>query len=187
MKVLFRIILFLLLLVLLCGVAGILSIFTPIPWLSSFVQTSMKAYPWLTLVFSIMLLVFAAAVALALILTVSVPTKKKLFVLGRGMGRIEITRRSIESVASATVETVPDVKRYFVQVKGSLRPRRVKLDVQVEPQDEYVDLAQLGAAVQQRLVQEMAESLAVEPRHVKVRIQPVHHHQRHLDKVPRVV
>ena len=190
MKVLARIILFLLALCLLVGLLAVLSVFTAIPWLSDFVQDLTARYSWLTLAFSIVLLACIAAAVLALILIVSVPTKRRLFILGRSAGKIEITRQSVESAAAASLDGIHEVKRYQVQAKGSMRPGKLKLEVQAEPRSGEVNLDAMGQTVQQKLAHDLSHCLAIEPRHIKVRIQPVHQSvegRRRSARVPRVV
>ncbi|MGD9559635.1 MAG: alkaline shock response membrane anchor protein AmaP [Oscillospiraceae bacterium] len=190
MKVFVRIVGFLLVLALLAGLVAMLSVFTDIPWLSAFVQGLIVRWPWLNLAFSIVLLCCITAGVLALILIVSVPSKHKLFVVGRDAGKIEITRQSIESAAGASLGGIREVKRYHVQAKGDMRPGKLKLDVQAEPRDGSVNLDAMGRAVQQKLAADLADCLAMDPRHIKVRVQPVHpsaEARRQHARVPRVV
>lgn len=189
MKVVLRVILFIVGLGLLCGLAGALALITTVPWLSDFVSRLTGTYTWLPMVFAIVLLFFMAVSVLGLVLVVSVHPKKNLFVLNRDGGKIEITRQSVESEANKALEAVPELKRYHVHTRGDMRPGKLKLEVQAEPRDRQTDLARLGQTVQQHLSQVLAECLAIRPEHVKVRIQPVstqetHHHHA---KVPRVV
>lgn len=190
MKIIVRAILFVLVLCLLAGLAGVLSLITPIPWLSDFVAGLTSRYTWLPMVLAAIVLLYAAASVLALVLIVSVPTKRKLFILNRDGGKIEITRQSIESEANAALGTMRELKRYHVEAKGDLRPGKLRLAVQAEPRDPNTNLAQLGDAVQAHLAKVMGECLAIAPKHVKVRIQPVapsHENRHHHAKVPRVV
>lgn len=190
MKVLLRIVLFLLALCLLAGLLAILSVFTAIPWVSGFVQGLLAAWPWLPLALAVVLLFCMAATVLGLVLILSVPSKRRLLVLGRENGNIEITRQSVESTAGASLDEIPELKRYHVQAKGDMRPGRLKLEVQAEPRGGLVDMAQLAAGIQQRLAADLAGCLAMDPKHIHVRIQPIHQQQegrRQHSKVPRVV
>lgn len=191
MKILLRILLFLLVLCLLAGLVAALALLVPIPWLSGVVQQWAGALPWLPVAVGVVLIFFAALCVLGLILTLSVPAKRKQFILPREMGTIEVTRQSIESAAAGTLEGIPEVKRYHVQARGDLRPGKVKLAAEIEPRNGRTDLVALGQQVQQRLARELADSLEIDPRHIRVTIKPVQHQSgeaaaRH-SRVPRVV
>lgn len=190
MKIFVRVVLFVLVLCLIAGLAGVLSLITPIPWLSDFVTGLTSRFTWLPLVLGAVVLLFAAISVLALVLIVSVPTKRKLFILNRDGGKIEITRQSIESEANAALGAMRELKRYHVAAKGDLRPGKLRLEVQAEPRDPNINLPRLGDAVQTQLAKVMGDCLAIEAKHVKVRIQAIEpsHESRHRHaKVPRVV
>lgn len=187
MRIAGRLVLFLLVLVLLAGLLAVLGILAPVPWLSDVVQRGYQAIPWLTTALAAVVLVFAALCVLALILLLSLPTRPKYFILGRSMGDIEITKQSIESVACTTLSGMDGLKRFHVQVKGNPKPGHIRLDVDAEPKD-GVSLAALGDEVQTGLAEAMRSSLAVDPKHVRVRVTPVPQGsaQAHA-RVPRVV
>lgn len=192
MKVLVRVLLFLLLLCLLCGAAALGSLFVSIPWLSAFVGGLLGGEPWMKIVLSVVLLCFMAGCVLAAILALTLPTRRKLFITKGEAGKIVVSRKSIEDAAGHSIEHIYNAKRYYVRAKGKLRPRRLKLALQVEPRNSGMDLPQLCAEVQEQVKKDMAESLGMNPKRIKVKVEPVYYqtqegeHQQHV-KVPRVV
>lgn len=190
MKKLFRVLLFLLALVLLAGLAGVLSTIYTIPWLTGFTHQMMNAYPWLSLALAIVLMVYIVLTVAFIIFVCVAPSKKNIYTIHKNMGRLEITRQSIESAAGITLQNIPAVKRYAVHVKGNPTPGKVKLAIQVETKDAET-LASLGEEIQTRVAQDLENSLAIKPEHVKVRIEPYTIQQRdsaHNHKsIPRVV
>ncbi len=185
MRVLGRVLLFLLVLALLVGLVMVVSALVPVPWLSDFTRQAVRMLPWLSIVFAAVLLLFALVCVLALVLLASVPTRRRLYVLRRNEGRIEIERHSIERAIGGMLEEIGGVRRYRVQLRGQPSPRKLRVRLQVQPRDTMVDLGPLGQEIQTRLTSGLAESLAVEPKHVRVKIQPVGE-DKHA-KVPRVV
>lgn len=191
MKVLLRILMFIVALGLMCGLLAVLSMVTVIPWLSAQVLAWVAAYPWLPLALSVILLFFMAVCLLALVLIVSVPSKRHMFIVNRNMGKVEITRQSIESAAAASLEEVEGVKRSCVHTKGSTTPKKLKLWAEIEPRDGTANWPALGEQVQQHLAQSLSGCLAIDPKKIRVVVRPVlpqngqgsPHHAR----VPRVV
>lgn len=189
MRVLGRIVLFLLVLTLLAGLAGVLGTLVTVPWLSGAVQQAHTAAPWLPTALAAVVLVFAALCVLALVMLLTVPTRNRFFIVNRSMGDIEITKQSIESVATGTLAGITGLKRFCVQVRGNPKPGKIRLQVDAEPAD-GVSLAALGDEVQTQLSEAMRSSLAVDPKHVRVRVAPVqpgHAMDSRHAKVPRVV
>lgn len=188
MRILGRIVLFLLVLALLAGLLAVVGILTPVPWLSAMVQRAYQAMPWLTMALAGVVLLFAALCVLALVLLATVPTRRRYFVVKRELGDIEITKQSIESAASAALSGLSGLKRFHVQVKGSPGPHRVHLDVDAEPA-EGESLAAMGDEVQTSLAETLRCSLAVDPKRVRVRVVPVPpgHVEGGHARVPRVV
>lgn len=188
MKLFFRILLGILALALLAGLVGLLSLYTALPWVSAFTAGLLRQLPWLPLAFSVVLLVCIAACLLAIVLLFSVPGGRRTLVLGRDMGRIEVSSHSIESVVGASLASVHEVKRYHVHLGGDPRPHRLKVYIQAEPRDSSAPLAELGRQVQQQVQQDLAACLSIELRAVTVKLQPLPQGQatRH-SKVPRVV
>lgn len=189
MRILGRIILFLLVLALLAGLLAVLGVLVPVPWLTETVQRVYQMWPFVITAMAVTVLVFAALCVLALILLITVPTRRKYFIVSRSMGDIEITKQSIESVAGATLSRIDGVKRYNAQVKGNPKPGSIRIDVDIEPAD-GISLAALGDEVQTQLAEAMRSSLAVDPKHVKVRVTPVqpgHAENSRQARVPRVV
>lgn len=174
MKILLRVLLLGLVLALLCGLVAMLGTLVAVPWLTGFIQSARAAYPWLDLALAIVLLFFMAACVLAVVLLLSVPSKRRVFVVHRAMGDIEISKQSIEGVADACLRDVAGVKRASAHVKGDPRPGRLKIRVQAQPRDGGVPLAALGDEIQTRLRQALSGSLAIEPKHIHVKLQPVH-------------
>ena len=192
MKILVRILLCLLVLCLLGGLAAALGMVADVPWLSAQVAALMGAYSWLATALAVVLLFFGALCVLALVLLVSVPVKRRRYVVNQGLGRIEITRQSIESAAAACLDEIQAVKRYHVRTGGPLRPRKLRLEAEIEPREANIDLLELGKSIQQRLAQDMACSLEIDPKHVQVAITTVHRPwqqeaEHNHGKVPRVV
>lgn len=192
MKILGRILLFILVLALLAGLLMTLSWFVAIPWVSDFTVQMTRGYFWMPLALGIVVLFFMAVCVLALVLLVSVPTKRNLYLIKRDAGNIEITKHSIENAVGGTLESMRDVKRYHVRLKGNPKPHKLRVKLQVEPRDNTVHLGQLGADVQQRVQDELAQSLAIEPGRISVKIQSVQYQQQEgrqhgHSRVPRVV
>ncbi len=171
MKVFLRILMFLVVLVLLAGLAAVLSVFVAVPWLSAFVAQLQTAYSWLSLAFAVVLLVLGAACVLALVLLISVPIQQPVYVVPRNMGNIEITRQSIESAAGHALTDVEDIKQYTVQLKGNPLPEKIRLAVHVEPRTAAVDMVQLGDQVQAAVRENLKKYLEVDPTFVNVKIQ----------------
>lgn len=192
MKILGRVILFILALILLAGLLCVLSTFVAIPWLSDYVAGLMKSYSWLPLVLGIFVLFCMAAAVLALILLVSVPTKRRLYILKRAPGQIEITNRSIESTTAHIIGEIPGVKRSQVRLKGNPGPHKIKIHVDVEPRDATAPLAQLGETIQNNVREGLENSLAISPKAIKVKIHETEYQKgtnghRGKSKVPRVI
>lgn len=187
MKAVLRVLLFLITLVLLVGVAAILSLLVRIPWLSRFTVQSVLAYPWLTLAFAIVLAIFILATLVALVLIVAMPSKSGIYTLHRDMGKLEITRQSIESGAGITLDSFAEVKRYDVKALGDLSPGKVKLDIIAETKG-TTNFETLGQQIQTRVAADLASSLGMEPGNVQVRMRPYTPHARDEknSRVPRV-
>lgn len=192
MKILGRVLLFILALILLAGLLCVLSTFTAIPWVTDFVAGLMKSHAWLPVAFGIVVLVCMAAAVLALVLLVSVPTRRRLYILKRSPGQIEITARSIESAVTHALGEVPGIKRCHVRLKGNPRPQKIRLHIAVEPREPGEPFAALGEAIQREVKDRLEHSLLISPKSIRVRIHEAEY-QKNIDgrrgssKVPRVV
>lgn len=188
MRLLGRILLFLLVLVLLTGLLMALSTFYTIPWLSGFTAQAGQTFPSLNLALSIVLVFFIALNVLALILLVTVPTKRRIFTVRREMGRIDISPQSIVSAAEQALSTLPGLRRYSVAVAGHPSPGSVKLDIQAEPKPD-ANLVPLGDDIRQRVTEALSGGLDITPQSIHIRMQPVRQAQQggQHARVPRVV
>lgn len=193
MKTAVRVVLFILAFLLLVGLLCVLSTLTAIPWLSSFVAGLMESYPWLSTAFAVCVLLCMAAAVLALVLLVSVPTTRRLYIMKRNTGQIEITAHSIEAAAGHAAAAVAGVKRCHVRVKGSPSPGKVQLFIEVEPRDADAPFAQLGETVQAQVTKDLQNSLAISPDGIRVQIRQAEYQKgsggngRGNSKVPRVI
>ncbi len=172
MKVLSRILLVLVVLCMAAGLVALLSLTTfaaRFPWLTALVHPFFARYPWLPMALAVEVLVLLALCVLAIVLAVSRPTGRGHFTIHRKMGKIEISKQSIESAACELLSTVEGLKRYAVQVTGTPKENRVKLAVSFEPQN-GADMTKLAAAAQDAVQNGLAHSLGVDVQSVHVLI-----------------
>lgn len=191
MKIFIRIVGVILALALLAGLVAIFGLLFRVPWLTGFVYQTFLAYPYLFVALAVVLAVFALATLAFIVFAIAKPTKKNIYTLPNDAGRLEITRQSIESGVGITLQGIPEVKRYAVQIKGQPKPGKVKVVAHVETYGNE-DFAALGQEIQGRIARDLANSLQMEPGGVSVRInkqkmQEQGSRQERKSTIPRVI
>lgn len=192
MKILVRIVLFILALVELFGLVLIFSTFTDLPGFTTLAKNIGDSFPWLSLAFSIVLLACIAAALLALILLVSFPAGRNLYVMKRELGHIEITKNSIESATGHTLAEMPTIKRFHIRTKGNPNPRKLRLYIEIEPKAMDIHFAQLAADAQEKVRVALKDSLEIEPGKIHMRVEKASYQdsidgKKNHSKLPRVI
>lgn len=188
MNLLVKILLLLLSLVLLAGLACVGSVLAYIPWLSSFTANMLKTVPWFWLALTAVVLAFFVGVVAFVLFVVLFPQQRNFYVLHQSQNKLEISRTCIESGAGISLQSIPEIRRYHVQVKGNPRPKKLKLAIQAEVR-ETGNFTTLAHQIESTIKTDMQNSLGISPTHIKTRITPYcaqpaqHNHTRNTPRV----
>lgn len=155
------------------GLFVILAYFVPIPLVTVWLHEHMASQLWLSRAFAVVLLFMMTANAGLIVFAVSAKGREHTYVIPKEMGRLEISHASIRSFVGHSLESISDVKSYFVQLKGELSPQDVRIELEVEPKSRSVDLEVLGAQVQEVVQRDLEKCLAIEAQNIHVKIKPV--------------
>ncbi|MFV0401084.1 MAG: alkaline shock response membrane anchor protein AmaP [Oscillospiraceae bacterium] len=171
MKFILRILLAALALVFVVGQLCIASQFLSVPVVSDAVRNLIASQSWFSIVLAIVSLTGALAFAVLFVAILAWPSHRKDFVAVQNMGRLEISKKSIESTAGLAVQDISDVKRFQVKVKGEPSPGKVKLEVLTETR-EPVDFVGLGNQIRSKVSQDLSGSLGITPGRINVKVVP---------------
>lgn len=172
MRKIAKIFLFIVALLLLAGLLLILSQFVNIPYISSFTVTALQNYSWLATALAVVVVFFLIATVVGLLTDIFGTESSKNYEMRENMGRIEVSKKSIESTADIAMGEVPGVRRHSAKLQGSPHPGKVTLNVtaEVEPNSKYIHT---GEEIQTHVADGLAASLGIQPEKVHVKLTPV--------------
>lgn len=155
------------------GMVAVLSVFAHIPWLTGFVTRLIYRYKSGNLAASIMILfsVFLAIVLLIIALS-SIP-KTKSVIYHNDLGKLELSRKSIEAVAYSAVREFKEVGNANASIKGNATPEKLKMHIDIEPRNASVSIEHLGEAIQKKVVDKLSSCLSINSDSVYVRVYSV--------------
>lgn len=170
MKLPLRVLLFLVGLVLFVALLAVLALYAPLPLLGGFVAGLAGAYGWLHLALEISLVVCLVLCGAFLLFVCVAPSSRSFLILPKERGSIEISKQSIQSLVGATLREYDAVRNCHVQIKGSPKRNRLRLNVDLEMEDG--PLAVTGEEIRSRVEEDIQACLSVQPKRIRVRIYP---------------
>lgn len=152
------------------GMIAILSMFTHIPWLTGRITRLVNRYESSKMIASIIILVSVFLTIILLIIVLSSIPKSKSVIYNNNLGKLELSKKSIEAVAYSAVREFKEVGDSKASIKGNASPKKLKMQIDIEPRNASVPIEHLGGLIQKNVVEKLASCLSIDAKAINVKV-----------------
>lgn len=147
----------------------IVSFFVTIPWLSDFTNQFLKQYPVLLDINGGAMLLTVVSVAVAAFVLVAYLSRPDVYIIKKARGNLEISRRSIASIATHAAEQFDSVLACELHVKRRPKPKKLRVYGNITVA-EGQSLADVGEVVQEAIVEALCAAIYAEPLSIRLQV-----------------
>ncbi len=147
----------------------LLSSLLAVSWLPDTVETFVRHEPWVLETLAGVLGLLALALLACLLVVIVFPRRSDVYIMERDAGKLEISRRSIESAAEHVMAGIANVRVCSARVLGSPKPGKTKLRLRAEL-DRSASFVVSGEEIQETVRREMTRTLGIAPDCLLVRM-----------------
>lgn len=161
--------------------------FMDIPWVTGLMNQAMDGFAWLPVAIIALLAFGVVCVAVLFISMIRNIPENKEIMMKTALGKLEFTRKSIESVVRNAAGEFNSVICTRAKIQRNPKPDKLKVRLDIEPRNLSVNIRPVAEQVQARVAERLSTSFSIHTDRVRVKVIPHEESSHNRKHVPRVV